>query len=176
MDSETCFFRMRRKDFFIGKWICHSSGYPTWFGRLIKIGHVRVERAVNEEYHTDGKIGLLKEHLLHYPFNKGFSAWLEKHNRYSTMEAVLLSKDGLSSIHWGDLLSKDAAIRRKNIKSLLYRLPFRPFLVFFSLYIIRRGFMDGSAGLTFCLLRSFYEFMINCKVKELKRRKAGFPL
>lgn len=31
----TTIFRMRRKDHFLGKWIKHSSGYPTWFGRLI---------------------------------------------------------------------------------------------------------------------------------------------
>ena len=60
-DDEMCLFRVRRKDFFMGKWIRHSSGYPTWFGRLLKIGHVHVERAINEEYHTYGKVGYLQQ-------------------------------------------------------------------------------------------------------------------
>lgn len=176
INEKTCLFRMRRKDFFMGKWIRYSSGYPTWFGRLIKIGYVHIERAVNEEYYADGKVELLKEHLLHYPFNKGFSAWLERHNRYSTMEAALLFENGVPELKWSDLFRGDATIRRKNIKALLYRLPCRPFLVFFALYILRRGFLDGRAGLTFCLLRTFYEFMIDNKVMELNRRKHGLPL
>ena len=53
-NKEATIYRMRRKDFFLGKWIKRSSGYPTWFGRLMKIGHVRVERSINEEYVTDG--------------------------------------------------------------------------------------------------------------------------
>ena len=35
--TDTTIYRMRRKDHLFGKWIKHSSGYPTWFGRLIKI-------------------------------------------------------------------------------------------------------------------------------------------
>ena len=66
----TTLFRIRRKDHLLGRWIKHSSGYPTWFGRLMKIGHVRVERSINEEYVTDGKISYLEAHLHHYPFNK----------------------------------------------------------------------------------------------------------
>jgi len=31
-DLEVCLFHMRRKDFFMGAWMKHSSGYPTWFG------------------------------------------------------------------------------------------------------------------------------------------------
>lgn len=31
-DLEVCLFHMKRKDFFMGAWMKHSSGYPTWFG------------------------------------------------------------------------------------------------------------------------------------------------
>jgi glycosyltransferase involved in cell wall biosynthesis len=174
--GDTTVYRLRRKDHFLGKWIKHSSGYPTWFGRLIKIGHVRVERAINEEYVTGGKVGYLKNHLHHYPFNKGFSAWLEKHNRYSTMEAELLVQGGLASFRLNDLLAQDPASRRRAIKALVYRLPGRPLLIFFGLYVIRGGFLDGRAGFTFCVLRSIYEFLINCKVKEIHLRSHSLPL
>ncbi len=82
--------RFRRKDFLRGKWLRRSSGYPTWFGRILKIGSVRIEREINEEYHTDGEVKFLKEHILHYPFNKGMEFWIERHNRYSSMEARYL--------------------------------------------------------------------------------------
>jgi len=35
------------------------------------------------------------------------------------------------------------------------------------MYIVRRGFLDGSAGLTYCRLLATYEYMITLKVREL---------
>ena len=175
-ESGVCLYRMRRKDFFMNKWIKRSSGYPTWFGRLVKVGHVTVERAINEEYLTTGEIGFLENHLHHYPFNKGFASWFEKHNRYSSMEAELIFSGGLAKPTPSDFMSREPTTRRKAIKNILYRLPFRPLLVFLILYIFRGGIFDGRAGLTFCLLRSHYEFMINCKVREKTLRDLGLPL
>ncbi len=48
--------------------------------------------------------------------------------------------------------------------------------MFFALYVVRGGFLDGRAGLTFSLLRAWYEFMIDCKRAELRRRQAGLPV
>lgn len=171
-NKDTTIYRMRRKDFFLGKWLKHSSGYPTWFGRLMKIGHVRVERSINEEYVTDGEIGYLQEHLYHYPFNKGFRAWFEKHNRYSTMEAELFIHNSVNKPNPKELFSKDPALRRRAVKSFVYRLPGRPLLMFIALYLIRVGILDGKAGLTFCTLRAIYEYMINLKVRELLRGRS----
>ncbi len=175
-NNVTTIYRMRRKDHFLGKWIKRSSGYPTWFGRLLKIGYVRVERAINEEYITDGRVDYLQNHLHHYPFNKGFSSWLEKHNRYSTMEAELIVTGDLVTPILKDLFDKDPALRRRVIKAIVYRVPGRPLLMFIGLYLFRGGFLDGRAGLSFCLLRSFYEFLINCKVKELHLRAQSLHL
>lgn len=174
--NDVTLVQMRRKDFFQGRWIKHSSGYPTWFGRLMKIGHVRVDRAVNEEYITGGKVITAKGHLRHYPFRKGMANWFEKHNRYSTMEAELIVLEGLPPFTLGGLFQRDPASRRRAQKSLLYRMPFRPFLVFILLYFFRGGFLDGKPGLIFCLLRSQYEFMINCKIRELDRKNKGLPV
>ena len=171
---ETTLYRMRRKDYLFGKWIKRSSGYPTWFGRLMRIGFVRIERSINEEYVTDGKVEYLQNHLDHYPFNKGFSAWLEKHNRYSTMEAELVARGTFVQPTIGDLFSRDPTLRRKAMKTVLYRMPFRPLLVFVYLFVFRMGFLDGKAGLIFCCLRSWYEFMIDCKVLEYNEPD-GYP-
>jgi len=172
-DDDSTLYRMRRKDYLFGKWIKHSSGYPTWFGRLIKIGEVQVERAINEEYITKGKIGMLENHLHHFPFAKGFGEWFTKHNRYSSMEANLIFSQNRLDISWPELFSSDPTKKRRAIKNIFYRLPFRPLFMFVALYVSRGGFLDGQAGLTFCLLRSFYEFMINCKIKELKYMKSS---
>ena len=173
--ENTTLFRFRRKDYFLGKWIRRSSGYPTWFGRLLKRGHVTIDREINEEYKTPGNISYLNEHIVHYPFNKGFSSWFDKHNRYSTMEAELFSQ-GNKSINFADLFSRDPAARRATLKSIIYSLPLRPVVVFFLLYFLRLGVLDGKAGFTFCCLRSIYEYMIDCKLKEIKLRKLKLPI
>ncbi len=50
--ADAAMFLMRRRDHLFGRWIRRSSGYPTWFGRLVRVGRVRVERPINEEYHV----------------------------------------------------------------------------------------------------------------------------
>lgn len=167
----TTLYRMRRKDMFLGKWLRRSSGYPTWFGRLFKKGHLWVERQVNEEYHTDGKVGYLQEHLIHYPFKKGITFWLERHNRYSSMEAETLIMEVQGTLKSKDIFSSAPIIRRKALKQLAFRLPGRPFLVFCYLYFTHLGFLDGRAGLTYSALRGIYEYMIDVKVKELRRQQ-----
>ena len=89
-NDETYMFNVRRKDIFQGKWIKYSSGYPTWFPRLFKNGKVVVKREINEEYFCRGKVANLQGHLIHYPFSKGISWWISKHNKYSEMEAKLM--------------------------------------------------------------------------------------
>jgi glycosyltransferase involved in cell wall biosynthesis len=175
-DSETAIFRMRRKDFFLGRWLRRSSGYPTWFGRLVKIGRVRVARAVNEEYVTDGKIGQLGGHLHHYPFNRGIAYWIERHNRYSSMEALAKIEEQSRPLHLAPVFSRDSVERRRSLKQLLYRIPLRPMIVFLYLYVWRLGVIDGAAGFHFCRLRAIYEFFIDLKVLEEARRKKGFDV
>ena len=170
-ENPNTLYRLRRKDYFMNKWIKHSSGYPTWFGRLMKKGRVEVKREINEEYYTDGEVGFLKEHLIHYPFNKGVEYWFERHNKYSSMEAMRLLDE---SVCWADLknfFDKDPMIRRKIFKSLAYKIPCRPILTFIFLYFFKLGILDGVAGFHYSVMRSSYEYQIDIKIKELKDSK-----
>ena len=169
--NDVCLYHFLRKDMFMGRWLKRSTGYPTWAGRLVKIGEVSVKRNINEEYWTNGKKGYLKSHFIHYPFNKGITFWLERHNRYSTMEAEALIRELQGKSNLLNLFSTDPTIRRKSLKQIAYRLPLRPFLVFCYLYFFRLGFLDGVPGLTYCRLRSMYEYMIDLKVKELRNHE-----
>jgi glycosyltransferase involved in cell wall biosynthesis len=166
-------FHMRRKDYWFRRWIRRSSGYPTWFGRLVRVGHVTVEREINEQYVAHGESRFLKEHLLHYPFNKKVAYWLERHNRYSSMEANTLVGERRENIVLQGLWSTTPIVRRKTMKQIAYRLPGRPLWVFLYLCVVRGGFLDGRAGLRYCILRAIYEYMIDLKVKEqLEERNA----
>jgi glycosyltransferase involved in cell wall biosynthesis len=166
--NDLTMYRVRRKDMFQNKWIKQSSGYPTWFPRLFKKGCVTVEREINEEYITTGQEGLLKEHLIHYPFNKGLTWWFDKHNRYSEMEARKMVEEIKEPLSLRWFFSQDPVLRRKAQKRLSYRLPFRPFFVFLAFYVLKGGFINGKAGYTFCKLRQIYEGMIDIKFDELK--------
>ena len=173
---EMTLYRLRRKDLFMGRWLRRSSGYPTWLPRLVRVGQVWVEREINEEFHTDGKIGSLQEHMLHYPFNKGLSYWWERHNRYSSMEALALIRETRDPMHWAGLFSRDPVVRRKQLKQLAYRIPLRPLVVFAYLYFLRFGFLDGVPGFHYSLLRAVYEYMIDVKVRKHRRREKGLPV
>lgn len=176
-NPDVTLYRLRRKDYFMGSWLRRSTNYSSlWFGRLMCLGRVWVERDINEEYHTDGAVGRLESALVHYPFNNGISAWVAKHNRYSTMEAELIVSGGTNRWRWPDLVSADAVVRRKALKGLVYSLPGKPLIMFIGRYLVAGGILDGRAGLTFCLLKTFYEYLIDCKVRELRRRVRGLPV
>jgi glycosyltransferase involved in cell wall biosynthesis len=174
--DDVALYSMRRKDMFMGRWLRRSTGYPTWFGRLIRLGRVRFDRPINEVTVADGRCGYLREHLVHYPFSKGVYHWLDRHNRYSTMEAAALIEETRRPMRFGELLSRVPSVRRKALKQLAYRLPYRPFLVFCYLFLVRRGFLDGRPGVTYCAMRSVYEYMIDLKARELRRRAKGLAL
>lgn len=170
-------FRIRRLDHLFGKCLKRANSYPTWFGRLVRPEKVTVERIVNEEYVTSGRIGYLKGHIIHHSYSAGFSAWLITQNRHSSMEADIKvnfqESDSLRLLH---LFSKDPLEKRKALKQVALRLPFRPALVFCYWYVMRLGFLEGKVGFHHCMLRAFYEYLLNLKVIELKRKSQGLGI
>lgn len=169
-------FKARYKNMFLGRWIRHSSLYPTWITRLVRPDRVRFERQVHSVCVSDGPTGMLENHFIHYSFNKGISAWYDKHNRYSSVEAALASSRAGEKLDWADLFSDRADVRRRGMKRLSYRLPFRPTLRFLYMYVLRGGWLDGWPGYVYCRLISGYEFMILLKTAELRRRERGLQI
>ncbi len=165
VDANVAMFRVRRKDIFMGRWLRRSSGYPTWFARVIRRGRVRVEREINEIYSADGIALPLRGHIEHYPFNKGLEWWFTRHNSYSTAEARLLLAGERERFRIIDLLSRDPARRRAAQKGIASRVPGRPFLAFLYLYVVRLGFLDGRAGYRYATMRLAYEIMIDAKAE-----------
>ena len=161
--------RVQRRDYLMGSWLRHVTPSPFNI-RLFKLGHVRYERLTNPVTLVDGSIAETPCHFDHYPFSKGMGHWFDKHNRYSAAEAAQIVHNRKSGAPFSlrkALRSADANERRYHQKELYYRLPMRPLLMFVLLYVVKRGFLDGRAGLTFVLLRCIYEYMIVLKVKEL---------
>jgi glycosyltransferase involved in cell wall biosynthesis len=166
-------YRVRFKMMFCGRWIKRSSLYPTWFVRLFQPGKISFERSIHLHYLVHGLEGRLQNHFEHHTFNKGIGAWLEKHNRYSSQEAVESLKSlSQHPFKWTRLFNRSPVLRRRALKELSFRLPFRPLLRFIYMYFFRLGFLDGRPGFDYCLLLSMYEQMIVLKMNELRRKLA----
>ena len=58
-------------------------------------------------------------------------------------------------------------MRARALKALAIRLPWRPLLRFLYMYVLRWGFLDGRAGLTYCRLLAIYEYLIVLKTQDL---------
>ncbi|MGH8210259.1 MAG: glycosyltransferase family 2 protein [Steroidobacteraceae bacterium] len=176
VDAPEAAFRMRRKDFFMGRWLRHAQLYPTWLVRLFRPQQIRYERLVNPVAIVTGSTGELRGHIVHYPFSHGVSHWIARHNKYSDMEAIEAAKIHGRTGGDGALWSRDPNERRRALKDIFFRLPARPLVKFLYYYGWRRGFLDGRAGLTYATLQAIYEYMIACKGAELERRRRGLPV
>lgn len=169
--AETAAFRLRRHDYLWGTWLKHAQITP-FYTRLVRRGKARYVREVNELLEVEGQIDELQQPLNHFPFSKGISHWVAKHNVYSTMEAQLVASGAAladASLRTA-LFDKDRGMRRAAQKALFFRLPLRPALKWCYMMFIRGAILDGYAGLTYATLQSFYEYLIVLKTQEMLKR------
>jgi glycosyltransferase involved in cell wall biosynthesis len=176
-------YYLNRKVFFLGKWIRFGGKYPDWNLRLFKHKQGRYENLktgdipntgdneVHEHVILNGKVGYLKEDMLHIDFRDIYQ-WLARHNRYSNWEAkvyynLLTGKDNSDTID--AKLFGNAVQRKRFLKKIWVRLPFKPLLRFILFYFIRLGFLDGEAGYIYGRLLSQYEYQIGVKLYELRK-------
>ncbi len=153
-------------------WLRRSDNFPKWQLRLVRRRQVRFVDAGHgqKEGLPDGSLLFLREPYLHYAFSKGWSAWMERHNRYSTLEASARSA-GTASL--AKLFSPNPSLRNGMLKLVVSRIPGWPFFRFVYTYIFRGGFLDGSAGFRYCVMISCYEYLIQLKMGERPLAKDG---
>ena len=170
-------YKVQRRDFLMGRWLKHVQ-MTAYYDRLFQPAKMRYERLGHCVSKPDGPVGKVSGYLDHFPFSKGLSDWVSRHNFYSTQEAqqILLNRDAGSKVDFRSaLMSQDRSERRRNLKELYYRLPGRPLLKFFVMYVLKRGLLDGEAGFAYSVLMGFYEYLIVLKVRELEAAGAQAP-
>ncbi len=157
-----------------GQWLKHCDNFPKWQFRLMRKGRARFTDFGHgqKEGEVNGTIEYVKEPYLHFGFSKGWAQWIERHNKYSSQEA-------LARLHnrppFKNIFSKNTSTRNPALKSWLSGLPGWPFLRFVQAYFINLGFLEGKAGFIYCTNISYYEFLIKIKIRELKRTAASNP-
>jgi glycosyltransferase involved in cell wall biosynthesis len=176
-------YYLNRRVFFLGQWIRHGGRYPDWNLRLFKhklgryenLGTEDIPNTGDNEVHEHvilaGKAGYLKNDMMHEDFRDIYE-WLARHNRYSNWEArvyynLLTGQDDSGTI--GANLFGNAVQRKRFLKKIWVRLPFKPLLRFILFYIIQRGFLDGRAGYIYGRLMGQYEYQIGVKLYELRK-------
>jgi glycosyltransferase involved in cell wall biosynthesis len=176
-------YYLNRKVFFLGTWIRYGGRYPDWNLRLLRhqkgryenLGTEEIRNTGDNEVHEhvilEGNVGYLKTDMLHIDFRDIYH-WLERHNRYSNWEARvylnLLTGRGDNGTIGANILG-DAVQRKRFLKKVWVRLPFKPTLRFLLSYVFQLGFLDGKAGYTYARLLSQYEYQIGVKLYELRR-------
>lgn len=174
-DNSVNGFRIRRRDYMDKTWLKHAQMTPFYI-RLVRKGKGYYEREVNEVLHVDGKVEDIDGYFDHYPFSKGISHWLSRHNQYSSLEAAqcLNQYKGRRKFSFRKaLFGSDFSEKRFHQKGLFYQVPARPLIKWFYLVFWRGGFLDGKAGIKYATLTAIYEYFIVLKTKELLAAQPG---
>lgn len=166
---------VNRRFIFYGHWIRYCGWYPSWNIRLFMHGKARHEmRAVGPHLLVDGEAGYLKNDLIHEDL-RDLSFWIAKHNRYSNWEAKDHHQRLTGSRKAGFLEKAPAHTKVKRLlKDTIWpRLPGRGILMFFYLFVIRLGFLDGLHGFRFCVMHGIFEHFNVMKQWEMRNYKEG---
>lgn len=149
-DSLVNGYSVPRRAVFLGKWIKHCGWYPGRIIRLFRRTKSRfTESNVHEQISVEGKIGELKNDLLHFT-DPNLYHYFSKFNRYTSLAAKDLHSAG----------------KRFSLYDILVRPPF----MFFKMYIVKRGFLDGLQGFILCIVSSAYVFTKYAKLWELEHQ------
>lgn len=170
---------IKRRVYFMNRWIRYGGYYPTWLLRVWRRGTGRYEeRRMDEHLIVSAKTSCLN-HDITDNNRKSLHWWINKHNNYATREAI----DILNSKY---CFVKDLGIRsslfntqesqKRWLKIAVYnKMPLflRAFLYFLYRYFIKLGFLDGKEGLIWhCLQGFWYRFLVDAKIYEIYK-KAG---
>ena len=161
-------FAFNRRIKFLGKDIFHGGVFPVEVVRMFRYGSGIVEpRLMDEHIIVNGKTPCLDGELIDDNLNS-LTWWIEKHNRYSSLEALeslcakyrTVVKQNLSG----------ATLKRRGMKEIYMKAPvaFRASLLFGYRYFIRLGLLDGFYGFLFHFLQGYwYRLIVDAKFKLL---------
>jgi len=166
-------YYVNRRFIFLGTWVRHAGWYPSWNLRLFRHRLGRYDdREVHEHIVLNGGVGYLRNDLLHFD-KRGLEAYIARHNHYSTLEAAARLKAERNTADRARLpvsLLASPVQRKRFVRERIWpSVPFKPLALFVYMYVLRRGFLDGRAGLALCVFHAFQEFMVGLKLAELRR-------
>lgn len=143
-------YRIKRDNFFLGKLIRGCGWGNDYQLRLFRKSKTKLtNRLVHEGFEVEGKIGKLKNSMLHYSY-RNFADAISKINHYSTLEAIEKQN-------------------RKKVNSFTILLT--PVFAFLQHFFLRKGFIDGIYGLFVSIMHAITKLQVQLKIWELNNQK-----
>lgn len=147
---------LHRKNFFLNKEIRHGMWGQDRVLRLFRRDKGRYqEQPVHSRVELAGRTGCCREALLHHSY-RSLDDYLRKIHRFSQGGALHLQESG----------------RRSHAGSMLVHALAR----FFKSYVLKRGFLDGTAGLIIAFMEADHAFLKYAKLWELQNGSGPKPV
>jgi len=142
-------YAMPRRNRFLGRWLGHGEGYPDWSARFFHRSHARWGKELVHEKVISREPTLRLTGDLMHDSAETLEKYLDKQNRYTTLQA--------ESMH--------AAGQRASAMQLVLS----PLLRFVKYYVLRFGFLDGVPGLVHIAIGCANSFNKYAKLREMQR-------
>jgi glycosyltransferase involved in cell wall biosynthesis len=170
-DQRGIVYILHRRTHFMGRLLRHG-GAANWHLRLFAHGAARCENRLYDQ-HFISKLPSRRLAGWIDDLNVGnLTEWINRHNRWSSMEAAELLRGSDKSIQQiPGRISNDPRERRRYFKGIYYRLPRagRGFVLFVFRYLFQLGFLDGRAGFYYAALQTlWFRILVDAKMAELE--------
>lgn len=163
---------------FQGTWIRHCGWYGgSWMVRLVNRRYAKFDGSlVGERACVDGPMARLANDIVDEDL-KGLASWLHKHVRYAELEQRRRGVPVPARERVRQIRARDRAgtrpLSRIILKDLIFPLtPAKPVALFFYMYVVRLGVLDGRAGLRFCFFHAWYHVAVAGLQAEARRLSA----
>ncbi len=154
-------YYLKRRNYFLGRWMTKGGMYPDPVIRLFQKGKARLPQAnVHELMKVDGSTKWLEEDLLHVA-DPSFARYLKRSNRYTSLQAEEWLKEGK--------LGTDTL----TIISYIF---VKPLIRFLEIYLRHKGFQDGFPGMVFALYSGLHISTSYIKFWEKKLTRTGISI
>lgn len=143
-------FYIKRRDFMWGRELKHGEAGDIKLLRLAGRDAGKWTHRVHEVWNVGGQTGELNNAILHYP-HQTLREFVGEIDYYSTLHAKVKFEEG----------------ERSNLLKII----FWPKAKFFQNWILKLGFLDGTAGIIVALLMSFHSYLAWSKLWLAQRQK-----
>lgn len=168
---------LRRRVYFMGRWLKHGGKYPELLLRIFRVGHGMSEMKIMDEHLIiiDGETVIFRHDFCDNN-NKSLEWWINKHNWYSNKE-VLDQQVNADVMNEENSVSETEQPMQAKFKRFIknhgyYSMPkfVRAHLYFIYRYYIRLGFLDGVEGKIYTFLQAYwYRYLVDAKMYECEK-------
>ncbi len=154
---------------FLGRVLRHGGMSPTWHLRLFRTGAGRCEDRRYDQHYllTGGTSGRLQGATID-DIRMPLTEWIARHNRWSDGEVAELNSRETAGRLTPNVRGNPAE-RKRYLRQRYDRMPLfvRAFALFVYRYFFRLGILDGTEGLIFWVLQTFwFRFLVDAKIWE----------